>query len=100
MIGSARRRDRRDRRPGSTCRATARCAYAASLAGTYNGSFAQIRAFRYRRDSPFAPYNGDPAADAPYNEYNSQLLVEAGHTRELTSRPRWSRAATRTSYHF
>lgn len=61
-------------------------AFAGSLAGSYNGTFAQVRAYRFRRDSPFAPYNGDPAATPPYQEYNSQLLVEAGHTEELSKR--------------
>ncbi|CAN5314826.1 hypothetical protein BH11MYX1_BH11MYX1_56470 [soil metagenome] len=60
--------------------------FAGSLAGSYNGTFAQVRAYRFRRDSPFAPYNGDPAVTPPYNEYNSQLLVEAGHTEELSKR--------------
>ncbi|MEO8843858.1 MAG: TonB-dependent receptor plug domain-containing protein [Kofleriaceae bacterium] len=57
---------------------------AGSVVGTYNGTFAQVRAYRFRRDSPFAPYNGDPGASNPYNEYNSQLLVEGGHTEELS----------------
>lgn len=61
-------------------------AFAGSLAGSYNGTFAQVRAYRFRRDSPFAPYNGDPAVTPPYQEYNSQLLVEAGHTEELSKR--------------
>ncbi len=60
--------------------------FAGSLAGSYNGTFAQVRAYRFRRDSPFAPYNGDPAVTPPYNEYNSQLLVEGGHTEELSKR--------------
>ncbi len=59
---------------------------AASLVGSSNGTFAQVRAYRFRRDSPFAPYNGDPAATPPYNEYNSQLLIEAGHSEELSKR--------------
>ena len=59
---------------------------AVSLAGTYDGSFAQLRAFRNRRDSPFAPYNGDPAAPAPYSLYNTQVLAEVGHTEELSKR--------------
>jgi outer membrane receptor for ferrienterochelin and colicins len=57
-----------------------------SLVGSYNGTFAQVRAYRFRRDSPFAPYNADPAAANPYQEYNSQLLVEGGHTEELSKR--------------
>jgi iron complex outermembrane receptor protein len=60
--------------------------FAAALAGTYNGSFAQVRAFRFRRDSPFAPYNGEPTASDPYNEYNSAVLAEVGHTFDLSKR--------------
>ena len=59
---------------------------AVSLAGRYDGSFAQLRAFRNRRDSPFAPYNGDPTAATPYSLYNTQLLAEVGHTEELSKR--------------
>ncbi|HUS30991.1 MAG TPA: TonB-dependent receptor [Kofleriaceae bacterium] len=60
--------------------------YMLSLVGSYQGSFAQVRAVQYRRDSPFAPYNGDPADPDPYNQYDKQLLVEGGHTRELSKR--------------
>ena len=60
--------------------------FAGSLAGSYNGTFGQIRAFRYRRDSPFAPYNGDYNAVSPYNEYNTQVLMEGGHTQEIGDR--------------
>ncbi|MCX5742922.1 MAG: TonB-dependent receptor [Proteobacteria bacterium] len=58
-------------------------AFAASIAGAWGGSFAQIRAFRFRRDSPWAPYDGAVDAKTPYSEYNTQLLVEAGHTEEV-----------------
>jgi iron complex outermembrane receptor protein len=58
-------------------------AYAASLVGSYGGSFAQVRAYRYWRDSPFAPYNGDTTAAHPYTTTDTQLLVEGGHTREI-----------------
>jgi iron complex outermembrane receptor protein len=60
--------------------------YMLSLVGSYGGSFAQVRAVQYRRDSPFAPYNGDPGVDDPYNQYDRQLLIEGGHTRELSKR--------------
>ncbi len=58
----------------------------ASVVGTYGRTFAQVRAYRARRDAPFAPYDGDPAADAPYIQLNSQLLVEGGHTRDISKR--------------
>jgi iron complex outermembrane receptor protein len=53
------------------------------LAGTYDGTFAQVRAYRYFRDSPFAPYDTSPFMD-PYRLYDTQLMVEAGHTHQLT----------------
>jgi outer membrane receptor for ferrienterochelin and colicins len=58
----------------------------ASVVGTYGRTFAQVRAFHARRDSPFAPYNGDPDVSTPYKQLNSQLLVEGGHTRDLSKR--------------
>ncbi len=58
----------------------------ASLVGSYGGSFVQLRAYRSRRDSPFAPYDSDPARDPAYSLYNTQLLLEGGHTRELSKR--------------
>jgi iron complex outermembrane receptor protein len=57
-----------------------------SIVGSYGGTFGQIRAYRTRRDSPFAPYDGDPASATPYEQLNSQLLVEGGHTREINER--------------
>jgi outer membrane receptor protein involved in Fe transport len=59
---------------------------AGSLVGSYQGSFAQVRAYRTRRDDPFAPYSADTSASTPYSEYDTQVLVEGGHTRELTKR--------------
>jgi outer membrane receptor for ferrienterochelin and colicins len=58
----------------------------AAVVGSYGGSFAQVRAFRSRRDSPFAPYDSDPSLDPSYSLYNTQLLVEGGHTRDLSKR--------------
>jgi outer membrane receptor for ferrienterochelin and colicins len=57
-----------------------------SLVGTYNGSFAQLRAYRARRDNPFGPYDSDPELDPAYALYNYQVLLEGGHSRELTER--------------
>jgi outer membrane receptor for ferrienterochelin and colicins len=59
---------------------------AMSLVGSYGRTFGQLRAFRVRRDSPFAPYDGDPAADDPYVQLNSQLLLEGGHTVDINKR--------------
>jgi iron complex outermembrane receptor protein len=58
----------------------------AAVVGTYGGSFGQIRAYRSVRESPFAPYDGDPANKPPYELFNYQLLVEGGHTRDLSKR--------------
>jgi outer membrane receptor for ferrienterochelin and colicins len=58
--------------------------YAASLVGSYNGTFGQFRAYHYNRESPFAPYNGDPTAVPPYDADDTQILAEGGHTHEIT----------------
>ncbi|MCW5803830.1 MAG: TonB-dependent receptor [Deltaproteobacteria bacterium] len=58
----------------------------ASLVGSYNGAFAQVRAARSIRDSPFAPYDSDPGIVPPYTLTNTQLLVEGGYTREVSKR--------------
>ncbi|HEY4240205.1 MAG TPA: TonB-dependent receptor [Kofleriaceae bacterium] len=60
--------------------------YNASLVGSYEGFFAQVRAYHNLRDSPFAPYNGDPAVSEPYKLFNTQLLVEGGYTKDLSDR--------------
>jgi len=57
-----------------------------SLVATWGGSFVQFRAMRSARDSPFAPYDSNPALDPPYTLFNTQLLVEGGHTRELSEK--------------
>jgi outer membrane receptor for ferrienterochelin and colicins len=59
---------------------------AASLVGNYNGTFGQLRAYHFHRDSPFAPYDGDPTADPPYTTYDTQILAEGGHTHDITPR--------------
>jgi outer membrane receptor for ferrienterochelin and colicins len=60
--------------------------YNLSLVGAYHGTFAQVRAYHYYRDSPFAPYVADPLAARPFRQFNSQLLVEGGHARDLSKR--------------
>jgi iron complex outermembrane receptor protein len=60
--------------------------YIASLVAAYHGTFAQVRAYHYYRDSPFAPYLSDPASDRPFRAFDSQLLVEGGHARDLSKR--------------
>lgn len=58
----------------------------ASVVGQYAGTFGQVRAYRSKRDSPFAPYDSDPAKDPPYSLFNYQLLVEGGNTYEISKR--------------
>lgn len=60
-------------------------AFTAGLVGSYGGSFAQVRAVRYARESPFAPYDALPVGP-PYEKIDSQLLVEGGHARSLGER--------------
>ena len=54
-----------------------------ALVGSYGRSFGQLRAFRSRRESPFAPYDADPALDAGFTLFNYQMLAEGGHTRQV-----------------
>jgi iron complex outermembrane receptor protein len=58
--------------------------FAAGLVGAYGGTFGQVRAMRYRRESPFAPYDVLPAGE-PYSQTDTQVLLEGGHTRELST---------------
>ncbi|MBA2539266.1 MAG: TonB-dependent receptor, partial [Deltaproteobacteria bacterium] len=58
----------------------------AAVAGTYGGSFGQIRATRSRRDSLYAPYDADPKSEPGYALFNYQLIAEGGHTRELSNK--------------
>jgi iron complex outermembrane receptor protein len=71
---------------GSNLKSDGASQYAASLVGSYNGTFIQVRAYRNRRDSPFAPYNADPTVAKPYEQVNTQVLVEGGHTHEFSKR--------------
>ncbi len=71
---------------------------AATLVGAYQGTFGQIRAFRYRRESPFAPYDADPARG--YTSYNTLLMSEGGHVRSLTDRLRVSGRGYFSAYRF
>jgi iron complex outermembrane receptor protein len=72
----------------------------ASLVGTYGRTFGQIRAYRAERDAPFAPYDGDTAVEKPYLQLNSQLLVEGGHTREISKRATIAARAYLNVYRF
>lgn len=60
-------------------------AISAGLVGRYAGAFGQVRFFRRRRELPFAPYDtavGDPGT----MNYDTQLMVEGGYTRDLGER--------------
>ena len=59
--------------------------FVAGVVGSYGGTFGQVRASHYTRESPFAPYDVNPLID-PYQQWDTHLLVEGGHTRELTKR--------------
>ena len=74
--------------------------FVAALSGQYKGSFGQLRAYRSRRDSPFAPYDSDPAIVPPYTLDNYQLLAEGGHTRELSPRTTLVARAYGIAYRF
>ncbi|MBA3500005.1 MAG: TonB-dependent receptor, partial [Deltaproteobacteria bacterium] len=60
-------------------------AIAAGVVGAWGGWFGQARAVRFDRESPFGPYDVN-VAGAPYNHIDKQLLVEGGHTREVSKR--------------
>jgi outer membrane receptor for ferrienterochelin and colicins len=57
----------------------------AGLVAAYDGTFAQVRAVRYVRESPFAPYDASPVGPA-YEQVDNLVLVEGGHARELGER--------------
>jgi outer membrane receptor protein involved in Fe transport len=71
--------------PGLELSGDAASAMSAGLVAAYDGTFAQVRAFRYTRQSPFAPYDVNPSG-RPYQKRDTQLLIEGGHTRELSDR--------------
>lgn len=71
---------------------------AATLVGAHQGTFGQIRAFRYRRESPFAAYDTDPARG--YTSYNTLMMAEGGHARALTTRLRVSGRGYFSVYRF
>ena len=60
--------------------------FSASVVGQYKGTFAQLRAYHWRRDSPFAPYDSDPSLDPAYEQYNDQVLLEGGHSWNVSDR--------------
>jgi iron complex outermembrane receptor protein len=60
--------------------------FSAAVVGQYKGTFAQLRAYHWRRDSPFAPYDSDPSLDPAYEQYNDQVLLEGGHSWNLSER--------------
>ncbi len=59
--------------------------FVAGVVGAYGGSFGQVRASHYSRESPFAPYDVNPLI-RPYEQWDTHLLVEGGHTREVGKR--------------
>jgi len=74
-------------------------AFNAGVVGAYGGSFAQVRAVRYVRESPFAPY--DTPMDGPaYEQIDNQLVVEGGHARELSKRLSAAARVFANLYHY
>jgi outer membrane receptor for ferrienterochelin and colicins len=71
---------------GTGLQSDASRSYIVSVVGAYHGTFAQVRAYHYYRDSPFAPYFADETAERPFRQYDSQMLVEGGHARDVTNR--------------
>ncbi|MCE9580398.1 MAG: TonB-dependent receptor [Deltaproteobacteria bacterium] len=54
----------------------------ASLVGSYQGAFAQIRAYRRVRELTYAPY-GTPIGNPANRNYDNQVLAEGGYTRAI-----------------
>jgi outer membrane receptor protein involved in Fe transport len=71
---------------------------AASVVGAYRGTFGQVRAYRYQRQSPFAPYDTDPGIG--YTSYNTSVMGEGGHTDDINNRLRVSLRGYFTRYRF
>ena len=70
----------------------------AGIVGAYDGSFAQIRAFRRAPRLAVRAVRRDRDRRPRQPNYNTQLLVEGGHTRELSQAAhRDRRAATSTA---
>ncbi len=59
--------------------------FVGGIVGAWGGSFAQVRVSRWRRESPFAPYDVNPLL-APYEQFDTHVLAEGGHTREVSKK--------------
>jgi iron complex outermembrane receptor protein len=70
---------------GAGVEADASRAFVGGIVGAWGGTFAQVRASRWSRESPFAPYDVNPLL-APYEQFDTHLLAEGGHTRELSNK--------------
>jgi iron complex outermembrane receptor protein len=53
-----------------------------ALAGSYQGAFAQVRAYRRVRELTYAPYGTNIGSTANRN-YDTQLMTEGGYTRTI-----------------
>lgn len=60
-------------------------AVSGGLVAVYDRSFAQLRGYRYDRESPFAPYDVNPAGPH-YEQRNTQVLLEGGHSYQPAER--------------
>ncbi len=60
-------------------------AFVGGIVGAWDGTFAQVRAAKWSRESPFAPYDVNPLL-APYEQFDTHLLAEGGHTRDVSNK--------------
>ncbi len=70
---------------GGGADADASRAFVGGIVGAWGGSFAQVRASKWSRESPFAPYDVNPFL-APYEQFDTHLLAEGGHTRDVSNK--------------
>jgi outer membrane receptor for ferrienterochelin and colicins len=67
---------------GPTALADAMTGWHAALVGTYEGGFAQVRAYRRVRQLAYAPYNTQPGTSDTRN-FDNELLAEGGYAHTI-----------------
>ena len=61
--------------------------FTAGIVGSYDGTFGQVRASQYSRETPFGPYDVFTGLGGrPYEQVDKHLLLEGGHTRSISKR--------------
>ncbi len=73
--------------------------FVGGITAAYGGTFVQLRASRYTRDSPFAPYDAAPAGP-PYVQRGRLVMIEGGHARDLSTRLSASGRLYASAYRF